>query len=300
MAPQYQVYALPGYDATDLYHLRRLRPRVCRSSLGRAANQNFNLTAWMVGQSDPAHYGQLDVYETPQGTPGPANADAEISANKTVSADISLLDQKGSEVFLGETLMVPIANSMVYLRPLYVASTTNPQPNLQYVVAVLREERADRIVAGVGALRSAPGGRVPPQRKRRLFDRDGSVGGDRVPQRCADRLCQPPTLPSRRRTSPRSSRRFRPWSSRSPRPSRCSARRDRRQGRPPRRRCRTTKEGEVHDEDVDHDDILGADEHRAEGLDPDDGSFTRLDHEHLNRLGNPQALSLSGLRADTG
>jgi hypothetical protein len=33
--------------------------------------------------------------------------------------------------------MVPVANSMVYLRPLYVSPTTNPQPQLQYVVAVL-------------------------------------------------------------------------------------------------------------------------------------------------------------------
>ena len=54
-----------------------------------------------------------------------------------MSKDISLLDTKGSEVLLGETLMVPIADSMIYLRPLYVASTTNPQPQLEYVVAVL-------------------------------------------------------------------------------------------------------------------------------------------------------------------
>ncbi len=136
MAPQYQVYALP--DTTEpTFTISDGFVPASQSSSVSSSNQNFNLTAWMVGQSDPAHYGQLDVYETPQGTPGPANADAEISANKTVSADISLLDQKGSEVLLGETLMVPIANSMVYLRPLYVASTTNPQPNLQYVVAVL-------------------------------------------------------------------------------------------------------------------------------------------------------------------
>ncbi len=82
-------------------------------------------------------YGQLNLYEVPQGTAGPANADAEISANKQVSSDITLLDQHGSEVLLGETLMVPIANSMVYLRPLYASPTTNPQPQLQYVVGVL-------------------------------------------------------------------------------------------------------------------------------------------------------------------
>jgi len=33
--------------------------------------------------------------------------------------------------------MVPIANSMVYVRPLYVSPTTNPQPQLEYVIAVL-------------------------------------------------------------------------------------------------------------------------------------------------------------------
>ena len=74
------------------------------------------------------------------GTLGPANADAEISANSTVSTDISLLDQNGSEVLLGETLMVPIGNSMVYLRPMYVSPSTNPQPQLKYVVAVLGKD----------------------------------------------------------------------------------------------------------------------------------------------------------------
>jgi hypothetical protein len=40
-------------------------------------------------------------------------------------------------VLLGETLMVPIADSMVYIRPLYVSSSSNAQPVLQDVVAVL-------------------------------------------------------------------------------------------------------------------------------------------------------------------
>jgi hypothetical protein len=130
------VYSLPGtnpghqvFTVSDGF--------VPASQTSLSGGQNFNLTAWMVGQSDPAHYGQLDLYVPPQGTIGPANADAEISAYGPVSSDISLLDQHGSEVLLGETLMVPIANSMVYLRPLYVAATTNPQPQLAYVIAVL-------------------------------------------------------------------------------------------------------------------------------------------------------------------
>ena len=36
--------------------------------------------------------------------------------------------------------------------------------------------------------------------------------------------------------------------------------------------------------------LLGADEHRAEGLDPHDVAEAGLHHEHLTRLGSPEAL----------
>ena len=136
MAPQYQVYSLPK-TSQQVFTVSDGFVPASQGSLSTNNNQNYNLTAWMVAESDPEHYGDFDVYETPRGTLGPANADAEISANSTVSKDISLLDQGGSSVLLGETLMVPIADSMVYLRPLYVASSSTPQPNLQYVIAVL-------------------------------------------------------------------------------------------------------------------------------------------------------------------
>ena len=135
MDPQYQVYAPPGSNTQEFTITDGFVPASTSSSTN--SNQNLNLRAFMVGGSDPADYGHLAVYETPQGTPGPANADLEISANQAVSKDISLLDQGGSVVLLGETLMVPIGDSMVYLRPLYVAAETKPQPQLQYVVAVL-------------------------------------------------------------------------------------------------------------------------------------------------------------------
>jgi uncharacterized membrane protein (UPF0182 family) len=135
MAPIYQVYSLPNTSTQAFTITDGFVP--ASQSNSTSSGQNFNLTAFMVGDSDPGHYGQLNVYQTPQSTLGPANADAEIDANSTVSKDISLLDQKGSEVLLGNTLMVPIGQSMVYLRPLYVAATTNPQPQLQYVIGVL-------------------------------------------------------------------------------------------------------------------------------------------------------------------
>ena len=151
MSPQYQVYALPGTDSNQqVFTVSDGFVPASQSNNLSGTNQNFNLTAWMVAQSDPSHYGKLDLYETPQGTLGPANADAAISGDQTVSSDISLLDQHGSEVLLGETLMVPIANSMVYIRPLYVSPTSNPQPQLAYVVAVLgKTVKVDTSLAAV-------------------------------------------------------------------------------------------------------------------------------------------------------
>ena len=129
MAPQYQVYSLPGTDPTQqVFTVSDGFVPASQSSLS-GSNQNFNLTALDGGSVGPGHYGQLDLYETPQGTHGPANADAEISADNEVSKDITLLDQKGSRSCSVRRSWSPSANSMVYLRPLYVAPPRTRSPS---------------------------------------------------------------------------------------------------------------------------------------------------------------------------
>jgi hypothetical protein len=137
MSPQYQVYSLPGTKPQSQVLTISDGFVPAAQSTNSVNNQNLNLTAWLVGQSDPKTYGKLDLYQVPQGTIGPANADAQISGTSAVSQQITLLDKGGSQVLLGETLMVPIADSMVYIRPLYVSPPANPNPTLQDVVAVL-------------------------------------------------------------------------------------------------------------------------------------------------------------------
>jgi hypothetical protein len=137
MAPLYQVSALPGsatqtFTVTDAY--------VPASQSNSSGSNNLNLSAFLIATSDPGDYGDLTVYQTPQGTVGPANADQKIQANPTVSSDITLYDQHGSEVLLGNTLMVPVDQSIIYLRPLYVASSTNPLPQLTDVIGVLGQK----------------------------------------------------------------------------------------------------------------------------------------------------------------
>ncbi len=131
MAPQYQVQALPGTTAQTFVVSEAYVP-------ASAGNKTQNLSAFMMGTSDPSNYGQITVYVTPSGQSitGPVMADAQIQQNTKVSAVITPLDQHGSSVLLGNILMVPINQSMLYVRPLYVTSSGNPLPQLKYVIAV--------------------------------------------------------------------------------------------------------------------------------------------------------------------
>jgi uncharacterized membrane protein (UPF0182 family) len=131
MAPQYQVQSLPGTTNQTFVLSDAFVPI-------SSGNNVQNLSAFMMATSDPSNYGQLTVYVTPSGqnVVGPVQADAEIQQNPTVSKNISLLDQHGSSVLLGNILMVPIDQAMLYVRPLYVTSSGNPLPQLKYVIAV--------------------------------------------------------------------------------------------------------------------------------------------------------------------
>ena len=132
MAPLYQVLAEPGEKKQSFTISDAYVPAAQGSSIQI-------LSAFLMGNSNPGQFGQLRVYVTKPGSSvvGPAQADSFIEANSTVSKQISLLDQHGSQVLLGNILMVPIDQSMLYVRPLYTESSGNPQPQLKDVIAVL-------------------------------------------------------------------------------------------------------------------------------------------------------------------
>ena len=131
MAPLYQVYQVPGEQSASF----NLTDAFVPVSTG---DQIQTLSAFMVAGCDPGDYGKLMVFVTPRGQAfdGPALIDARISATPAVSQEISLLNQNGSNVILGNVLMVPINQSVLYFRPLYVQSARNQLPVLEKVIAV--------------------------------------------------------------------------------------------------------------------------------------------------------------------
>ena len=137
MAPIYQMLQVPGQTQQSFTLLDALVP-VSKGS------QIQTLSGFMIAGSDPGHYGQIKMFVTPRGQPvdGPSLVAARIDATQSISRQISLLNQNGSSVELGNVLMIPIADSLLYIQPLYVQSSRNTFPELQGVIAVYGKQAA--------------------------------------------------------------------------------------------------------------------------------------------------------------
>ncbi|MFA5134692.1 MAG: UPF0182 family protein [Patescibacteria group bacterium] len=95
-----------------------------------------NLSAWIVARADGDHYGELVVYRFPKQTLvfGPKQIVNRISQDADISKQISLWDQHGSEVIQGNLLVIPIEESLLYVRPLYLRAEGGKIPELKRVI----------------------------------------------------------------------------------------------------------------------------------------------------------------------
>ena len=64
----------------------------------------------------------------------PVQVEAMIDQNTTISQQLSLWDQRGSRVIRGNLLVIPIANSFLYVEPVYLTAETESIPQLKRVI----------------------------------------------------------------------------------------------------------------------------------------------------------------------
>ena len=95
-----------------------------------------NMIAWMAGRSDGANYGKLVLYRFPKQTLiyGPNQISALINQTPEISAQLSLWSQRGSDVIMGHLLVIPVNNSLLYVRPLYLKANQSDLPELKRVI----------------------------------------------------------------------------------------------------------------------------------------------------------------------
>jgi uncharacterized membrane protein (UPF0182 family) len=73
---------------------------------------------------------------------GPNQIANRINQDTEVSRQISLWDQRGSEVLRGELLVIPIEGSLLYVQPLYLRAEGGRIPELKRVVVAQEGEVA--------------------------------------------------------------------------------------------------------------------------------------------------------------
>ncbi len=121
-----------------------------------------NLAAWVVARNDGVHYGQLAAYRFPKQSLvfGPAQIVNRIDQNTDISQQLSLWDQRGSEVIRGDLLVIPIKESLLYVQPLYLRAQGGQIPELKRVIIAYQNQVVMEPTLAEGLARIF-GGEVP-------------------------------------------------------------------------------------------------------------------------------------------
>jgi uncharacterized protein len=131
MQPYYTIMRLHGELSAEFIQMLPFTPRL-----------KDNLAAWMVARSDGEHYGRLLVFRFPKQKVifGPRQIVSRINQDQAISPQITLWNQQGSQVIQGTLLVIPIEESLLYIRPLYLRAAGGRIPELKRVIVAYQNQ----------------------------------------------------------------------------------------------------------------------------------------------------------------
>ena len=125
MDPYYTIMKLPGDKKEEFILLVSFTP-----------SRKDNMSAWMAIRCDAPNYGKITVYKFPKQklVYGPSQIEARIDQDTEISKQLSLWNQRGSQVIRGSLLAIPMEKSIIYIEPLYLAAEKGQLPELKRVI----------------------------------------------------------------------------------------------------------------------------------------------------------------------
>jgi len=131
MEPYYTIMKLPGEKAEEYILLLPFSP-----------SKRDNLAAWLTARCDGLNYGKVMAYTFPRERLiyGPKQIDARINQDSFISQQLSLWNQRGSEVIRGSLLVIPIEKSLLYIQPLFLAADKAGLPELKRVIVAFGDQ----------------------------------------------------------------------------------------------------------------------------------------------------------------
>lgn len=128
MPPVYLIAELPGETKPEFLLMLPFTPR-----------GKDNLIGYMAARCDPPHQGELVFLQLPKQEVllGPMQIEARIDQDEVISKDLTLWNQQGSQVLRGQTLVLPVDNTFLYIKPLYLQASNARMPQLKKVVVAM-------------------------------------------------------------------------------------------------------------------------------------------------------------------
>ena len=156
--PTYLLAALPGQETPEFILTMPFTPR-----------GKDNLIGTMIARCDGEHLGEMEVLQLSKQALifGPRQMDARIDQDPDISKDLSLWNQKGSEVIRGQIIVLPVDKTFLYVEPIYIQSAEARMPQLKKVVIATGNEMIYRnsyeeAIAALGQMNGPlPGGGSP-------------------------------------------------------------------------------------------------------------------------------------------
>jgi uncharacterized membrane protein (UPF0182 family) len=135
-----------------------------------------NMVAWLYARNDGERYGELGVYKFPKQrlVYGPMQIESRIDQDPIISQQLSLWNQRGSQVIRGNLLVIPIDRAILYVEPIYLQAEASQLPELRRVIVaygnrIAMEETLGAALAsvmGIGYAEEPPPGEdveTPPE-----------------------------------------------------------------------------------------------------------------------------------------
>jgi hypothetical protein len=125
MEPYYTIMKLPEEKKEEFILLLLFTP-----------SKRDNMSAWMGARCDAPNYGKVIVYlfSKDKLVYGPQQIEARINQDTAISKELSLWNQRGSQVIRGGLLAIPIEKSILYVESLYLAAEKGQLPELKRVI----------------------------------------------------------------------------------------------------------------------------------------------------------------------
>lgn len=95
-----------------------------------------NLIGLLIARCDGESLGQMTLMELPKEELffGPMQIESRLNQDQTISKDLTLWNQQGSQVLHGQMVVLPVGNTFLFVAPIYLQASQARMPQLKKVV----------------------------------------------------------------------------------------------------------------------------------------------------------------------